>query len=63
MSQYVFTKKRARDNVHDLSDITIEFDAITLTEMCEVFTDFLAACAFQVQHFKELSFEEKESAE
>lgn len=59
MAQYTLIKKRDPENHFDITDVTIEFDAVTLEDMLEVYHEFLAACSFQVQHM-DIAMEERE---
>ncbi len=49
MSQYSFKKTRDKENHFDNTDVEINFDGVSLEDMCEAFQDFLAGCGFQVQ--------------
>lgn len=44
---YKFIKTRDEDNRYDNTDVVISFDACTLDEMLEVFTEFLFACGYR----------------
>ena len=45
---YKFIKTRDENNEFDKVnvDVTIPFNDLTLTDLCEAFTDFLQACGF-----------------
>ncbi len=60
MSTYTFTKLQDPADPHDLTEITVTFEGITLEDMLLAYHDFLAGCGFQVQH-QDLTYEERDN--